>query len=175
MSTTASAIIQGAFETIGVLGEGQTLDYAKGADGFRRLNLMIGSWALQPLTIPVIAREVFAITSGKGTPSNPYTIGAGGNLNTARPPTQQSVTGAGLLLNSADPNPVEIPLPVITYDMYQANQIKDLSNGQPTQLFYKPTSPLGSIFLYPIPDTTINSLVLYLAKPLTQFTSLTAS
>lgn len=173
MSTTATAIIQGAFETIGVLGDGETISYAKAADGLRRLNLMMGSWALQPLTFPVIAREVFPLVDGQGTPDDPYTIGTGGDFDTLRPPTQQSIVGASLLLNSADPQPVETPIPVLTYDMYQANQVKTLEGTQATQLFYRPTYPLGHIFLYPIPNTTVNSLVLYLQKQLGKFAGLT--
>ena len=45
---------------------------------------MIGSWSLQPLaSIPVIAREVFSLTSDIGV----YTIGPGGDFDTSRPPS----------------------------------------------------------------------------------------
>jgi hypothetical protein len=57
------------------------------------MNMMMGSWALQPYTIPVIARQTFALTSEVGV----YTIGPGGDFDTSRP---NSFTGAALLLNN---------------------------------------------------------------------------
>lgn len=178
-ATSAGTIVRGAFETIGVLGEGQTLDSAKGADGFRRLNLMVRSWALQNLTIPVTVREVFPIEANKGGPDDPYTLGPGGDLDTVRPATQNALTGAGLLLESSDP-PVETPIAIYTDAMWQAVQIKDLSSGGdgiPTGLYYNPTytSGLGSVYLWPVPSVAYNDLALYIRRPLNVFPDQTTS
>lgn len=176
-ATTAATIVRGAFETIGVLGEGQTLDSAKGADGFRRLNLMIRSWSLQNLTIPVTVREVFDLEANKGGPDDPYTIGDGGDFDTDRPPTQNALVGAGLILTNSDPT-VEIPRAIFTDTMWEALQIKDLTSGGsgvPTCVYYNPTYPLGRIYLWPIPSTDENDLALYLRKPLAAFPSQTAT
>ncbi len=136
---------------------------------------MIGSWAQQNLTIPTIAREVFPLIANKGGPSNPYTIGIGGNLNTARPPNQSSISGVGLLLNTSSPV-VEIPRAMLTDDAWEAVQVKELGNPLFTDLYYNPTytSNLGTINLWPVPDGSQNtSLVLYLQKALTAFADLT--
>jgi hypothetical protein len=177
MATTAGTIIRTAFADIGVLGEGQTLDSAKAADGLHRLNLMMSSLSIQPMSIPVIAREVFDMTSGKGSPTNPYTIGVGANLDTARPPTQNSIVGVGLILTASDPD-VEIPRTYYTDDAYQAIQIKDLDSSLFTGLYYNPTfetTGFGNVFLWPVPDTADNDLVLYLRKQLTSFADQTTS
>lgn len=175
MATTAGNLIRTAFETIGVLGEGQTLGSAKAADGFRRLNLMMSSLSIQPASIPVVAREVFVMTAGKGAPLDPYTIGLGGDLNTLRPPTQNSIVGVGLLLNSSTP-PVEIPLTYFTDDAYQAVQIKDLAGNQPTGIWYNAEyAPYGKVYAWPVPNTPVNSLVLYLRKQITSFADQTTS
>jgi hypothetical protein len=58
--------------------------------------------------------------------------------------------------------PVEISRWVMTDDAYQSLQIKTLPNSQFTMVYYNPTFPLGTIFLWPKPNTTINQLVLYL-------------
>lgn len=177
MATTAGTIIRSAFETIGVLGEGQTLDSAKGADGLRRLNLMMSSLSIQPASIPVVAREVFDMTSGKGSPTNPYTIGIGANLNTARPATQNSIVGVGLILTSSDPD-VEIPRTVYTDAAYQAIQVKDLSDTLFTGLYYNATfetTGFGKVFLWPVPNTPDNDLVLYIRKALSSFADQTTS
>lgn len=177
MATTAGTIIRTAFANIGVLGEGQALDSAKGADGLHRLNLLMSSLSIQPGSIPVVAREVFDMTSGKGSPSNPYTIGVGANLNTARPPTQNSIVGVGLILTSSDPD-VEIPRTILTDSAYQAIQVKDLTNSLFTALYYNATyetTGFGKVFLWPVPNTGDNDLVLYLRKQLTSFADQTTS
>ncbi len=175
MATTAGALVRLAFETIGVLGEGQTLDAGKAADGLRRLNLMLSSLSIQPASIPVVAREVFDMTAGKGSPANPYTIGIGGNLNTTRPATQNAIVGAGLILTSSTPD-VEIPLTYYTDDAYQAIQVKDLENSQPTGVYYRADfNPYGKVFLWPVPDTADNDLVLYIRKQISEFADQTTS
>lgn len=178
-ATTASVIVRGAFDTIGVLGEADTMDAAKGADGLRRLNLMMRSWMLQNLTIPVTVREVFDLVANQGGPDNPYTIGVGGDFDTERPPTQNSIVGAGLILTSSSPT-VEIPRALFTDDAWQAIQVKALTSGGtgiPTGIYYNPTytSQLGKIYTWPVPNTGDNDLALYLRKPLTRFADLTTS
>jgi hypothetical protein len=81
------------FGKIEAFAPGESIGPADSSDALDELNTMIGSWSLQPLTIPVIAREVFSLTSDIGV----YTIGPGGDFDTSRPP---SLTGAAILLNS---------------------------------------------------------------------------
>ena len=99
-TTTARTLIMGAFEVIQVFQSGETPGASEMEGALGRLNRMISSWAVQPLTIPVIAREVFPITSDLGV----YTIGPGGDFDTTRP---SKLTGAGLLLNN-DLSPVSL-------------------------------------------------------------------
>ncbi len=132
------------------------------------------SLAIQSLTIPVIAREEFALVAGQGGPSNPYTIGPGGDFDTTRP---ADIYGAGLILGNTSPA-IEIPRGVVTDDGYEAIQIKELSNALFTTVYYNATftsSGRGTIFLWPVPDTSANSLVLYRSQQLTEFATLTTS
>lgn len=168
MATTAATIIRGAFELIGVVGDGQTLDAPKSADGLRRLNLMIGSWSLQRGTIPVIAREVFPFVANQTS----YTIGPGGNFNTARP-SRDDLVGAGIILTASTPN-TEISIAVYNDAAYDAIAVKGLTNGLAQGIYYSPTFPLGTIIPWAIPNTAVNTLVLYLRKPLTAFVNASA-
>lgn len=176
-ATTALAIETAAFEVLQVFQAGQSIPNSEAQSALGFLNRMIGNWAQQALTIPAIVREVFPLVSGKGGPSNPYTIGIGGNLNTAKPPNQASITGVGQLLNQSFTSITEIPCAYYTDDGYQAIQIKDLPNGLFTGLYYNPTftAGFGSINLWPVPNIGINSLVLYSQKALARFSSLTAT
>lgn len=174
MATTANDLITKAFQEIGVYGAAETPTANDAADGLTRLNWMLQSWSLQPGTIPVIAREVFTLTSGKGGPGNPYTIGTGGDFNTDRPPYIDSV---GLVQNYGTSTEVEIPRGMFTNDAWEANQVKQMPNAMFTNLFYQPTysTGLGSIYLWPIPNTTQYRIALYLPKQLTAFADLSTS
>lgn len=172
MATTAQTIIKGAFGLLGVYQPNETLSATDAQDGLRRLNNMMGQLALQPGSIPCRIREVFNMVSGQGSPSNPYTIGGGGDFDTSRPGV---IEQASVLLTQSQPNPVEVDLSIFTNDAYDSIQVKDLSNSQPTGLFYQPTSPLGRIYLWPVPDVAYNDLVIYRLEQLSSFVSLFAS
>ncbi len=177
MSTSASIICMGALGLVGAI-DPEDLS-ASGlspmlSDAFRRLNLMMGSWSLQGLTIPVESREVFPTIAGKGSPANPYTVGPGGDCDTTRP---AMLNAAGLLLNASLPVPVEIPRGVLTDAAYRDLRVKDLQNTLYTDVYYNPTfsGGLGNLYLFPVPNNTLNSIVLYRPAQLGLFTSLTAS
>jgi len=177
MSVTANSLIGRAFRTMNVFQPGEAIPAVQSSLALEYLNALMGLWAQQALTIPVIAREVFTLTAGKGGPSNPYTIGTGANLNTVRPATQSSVVGAGLNLNASSPV-VEIPRTVITDTAWQAIQIKELSTSLFTVVYYNPTfttTGFGTINLWPVPNTALNDLVLYLQKALVEFADLTTT
>jgi hypothetical protein len=183
MATTAEAIVYGAFDLIGVLQAGGTLNGNDLTDGYRRLQNFVRQLNLQTQANPFVGREVFPLIAGRGGPNDggavgggPYTIGPGGDFNTERP---AALYGAGLLLQQTTgaASRVEIPRTVYTVGGYNAIQIKDLPNQLFTGVYYQPTfsAGLGTIFLWPVPNTAINSLVLYRLDQLAPFASLTAS
>lgn len=165
---TALTIITAALQDIGALAQGEVPDGTAGQDGLRRLNNMVDGWTNQTLTVPFVTRQVFALTANKGGPSNPYTMGTGGDFNVTRP---IALTGAGLLMPGS-PVDIEIPRAVITDDAYEANQVKDLSNSLFTTVYFNQTYPLATVILWPVPDTNVNSLVLYWNQQVAQFATL---
>jgi len=177
-TVTATQIMTDAFQMLNVYMPGDTISANDSTSALRFLNLMVGQWAQQGLTIPSEARRVFTLLSGKGSSTNPYTIGTGGNLDTPRPPNQNSVVGAGLLLNASSP-PVEIPRGVMTNDSWAATRIKDLTSTLFTGVYYRPDfagNPIqGSLFLWPVPTDLTNSLVLYIRAALGTFADLTTA
>jgi len=173
VSVNAQTILNAAYADLGVIGLGDTLDASLAQDGLRRLNALVNSWGTQTKTMPFIARQVFPTTGGKGGPSNPYTIGPGGDFDTSRP---AGLTGAGLLLNSSSP-PVEIPRGVLTDDGWEAIQIKDLSNALWTNVYFNATysNNLATINLWPVPNTSQNSCVIYRRDIIQGFADLTTA
>ena len=187
---TGTQILTDVFQALNVYMPGETLGTNDTATGLRQLNSMLGQWAQQNLTIPAESRTVFLLSTinanagNTGSSTLPFTIGPGGDLNVTKPPNQSSVTGAGLLLNASTP-PVEIQRGVMSNDGYDALGIKDLTSVLFTDVFYLPTylglssqispvsgTPLGQIFLWPVPTDLTNSLVLYLRLPLSYFADL---
>jgi hypothetical protein len=76
-------------------------------------------------------------------------------------------------MQTFEDNYVEIPRPVITDDGFQAIQIKSMANAQFTNVYYNPTQPYGTIWLWPSPDTAVNALALYLQTQFLGFDDLT--
>ena len=176
MSTSAQVIIRGAFGELNVYQPSEPIPGPDAIDALGRLNWMMGAWRQQPLTVPSIARVVVPLVANKGGPSNPYTIGPGGAIAQPKPPNQAAIVAVSLLLNASTP-PVEIPRGIFTDAGWNAIKIKDLGNALFTNLYYNPTfaDGLGAITLWPVPNATGNSLVLYLLQTLPAFTSLTAA
>lgn len=181
MSTSGNIIVNGALELIGVKDPEATAGGAMLTTGLRRLNMLLGQLNIQALTSPVDAREVFPLVAGKGgtgavgSATGPYTIGPNGNFNTTRP---QSLTSAGLLMGGTTfPNQVEIPRAVLTQDDYNAIPMKDLPNSMFTGVYFNATyaGGLATIQLWPVPDTTIHSLVIYHRALLATITNGTAT
>ena len=169
-TVTARQVISDAFGDLNVYQQGDTVGTADETDALRRLNLLIGQWAQQNLTIPAVAEKVFPLQAGKGGRTNPYTIGTGGDLNTPRPPNQNSLVGAALFLNASSP-PVKLPRGIMTNDAFATNRIPDLTSALFTSVYYRPdfAGDLGSIFLWPVPTDLTNSLVLYIEAALGTF------
>jgi len=172
--STAQTIIRRSLRILNVIPMGASVPGEMGNEALAELNSMISLWAQQSATIPAIVPEDFALVANQGGPSNPYTIGTGGDFNTARPPQQNSVTGARLLLGSTSPV-VTVPLAIYTDAAYDAIAIPELTSNQPTGVYYNPTyaGGLGRIQLYPVPSVATNSLRLYFNKQLAQWTGLT--
>jgi len=69
----------------------------------------------------------------------------------------------------------EIPIGVLTDDAYQSLRVKGMGNTQFTQLYYNATYArgLGTIWLWPQPNTAVNALVLYVPQAVIGFADLT--
>lgn len=171
MSETATALdlITRAYGTLGVASPGETITAELVQLGFWRLNGLIGQWAVQSLTIPTTSRIVIPITAGKGSEANPITIGPTGDVVTTTRPLD--LDGAGLLLAGTAPQ-VELERAVYTDAMWDAVAVKDLASPLFTGVYYVPDVPNGSIILWPVPNTTIHSLVIYRGEQIPPFVNL---
>lgn len=67
----------------------------------------------------------------------------------------------------------EIPISILTQSSYESIRLKGMPNSQFTQLFYNPTYPYGTIFLWPAPNVATNQLILYVNSLFQGFANLT--
>lgn len=131
------------------------------------LNFLLDSWAAERLTQPFILVTTWSLTSTKGTPTNPYTVGVGGDINVPRPAYIDHINWRDDSLTV----PLERPLTPLTRDAYAAIPLKTLTNTLPGAWYYQPTftNNLGSLYLWMIPTQAQLTGVMYAPSAIAQF------
>jgi len=172
IATTGHALIRQAFGTLNVYAPTDQIPVEDLNTALDLLRELVDSWTLKPGTVLVVDRHVFALDSTHGSPTLPYTLGPGGIWDTGTAERPPDIDAANLVLNTAAPYPVEVPLSFQTDDAYAAGQVKTLTSPQPTTFYYNATSPLGTIVLWPVPTNTSNEIALYYDRLTVQFAGL---
>lgn len=167
MAMTASALIASSLKIIGVLASGESPSNNEASDALITLNDLIDSWSNEQLLIPNKVREVFPLVSGQQS----YTMGVGGNFNTAR---AQKIENAIIQLAQNSPV-IELPMKILNQDEYASIILKTLASTFPLYVYADGSYPLDSLSFWPVPNTTVNNVVLYSWKPLADLTSLTTT
>lgn len=159
MSTmTILDLITLALKKARVLGTGDILSDEDAQMSLDTMNLMLDSWSLDRLFVYVEEAQVFQTTGNQA-----YTIGPGGDFDTARPN----------MLVSAYSQVDSISYPIEILDngnQYDQIALKSLGGVWPSYVWYEKTFPLGTLHFYPTGAATV---VLRFTTPLQQFTSLT--
>lgn len=163
-----------SLRTIGAIGQGVTMSANDLDVAFEAANDMIDAWAAQRLTIFQTLRKVFPLIANQGSPTNPYTIGPGGDFNVPRPTFIAVATCQVLTTNP----PFIIGLDILNYDYEYSNlSIPAMVSALPEAISYNgkfdttgPDVGLGEIFIYPVPNGSQScELVLMLPTPMTGF------
>ncbi len=165
-STNARQLIAGACRLFAGLAQGETPTADEESEAYAILNAMIDEWATQPWTTYTITRTTFSIISGTAT----VTIGATGTVALPRP---ERLLRASYLIPSSNPE-VEVPVQILSNQDYEAMPLKTLTSTLPRTLFYNPTSPNGTMTIWPVVTQTV-TMVIYTEAPLAQFTDLTTA
>lgn len=146
----ARTIIRDALTEIGALAQGEAPSSAESETALRRLQYQIDSWNAEELTLAVQQTETFTLLSGTSS----VTIGAAGADVTAARPTFITMVN---YVNPGSSPPVEVTMGQMDRDGYANLSIKTLSSALPTQWFYSPTTPNGTLVFWPVvsQDVTI--------------------
>lgn len=161
--STARDLINSSFRLIGVLAGGETASAQEMNDALATLNDMIDSWSNERLTIFNVAPETFPLVPAQQT----YTMGTGGDFDTARP---LKIENAKIqVVTNGQTN--EYPLQISNQDQWADIRIKTVTTSLPSILYMDGAYPLQNLNLWPIPSVA-NSIILYSWKPLSDFSTL---
>ena len=156
-------IVTAALRELGVKAAGEVVTADEADSGLEELNRLVDQWAGERLLIYRVTRTTWTISATQN-----YTVGTGGTVNVVRPVYLDHVN---LIDTSTDPDQ-ETPLTPLTDDGWAAITQKAATSTQPTNWYYNPTFPLGTLSLWPIPSSATLQGALYAPQQTSEFTSL---
>lgn len=163
--TTAYEIITQAMKKAGILGIGQSPNNEDTNDALLDLNNMIGQWRRKRWLMWHLI-DVSKVSTGQVS----YTVGPGGDYNTPRPDRLE----AAFLrqVTQTNPNQLDYPLKILpSREDYNRIAIKQLTSF-PEWIFYDAALPLGKIYPWPVPQTSIYEVHITLKDQLLSFPDL---
>lgn len=166
-------LFQEVLEVLGVQGSGEAAPTAADADLCRRtFNRLTGQWNVRKRRCYFIQTQSFTFPRIDKS----YTIG----LSTNTPTPDFQLTGqdrpseleqiARLILTGSSPN-AYLQLAVVNFDQYQLITVPTVATTVPNTLYYQPTTPNGTIFIWPEPTVLTNKLEVSWRNQLTQITA----
>jgi hypothetical protein len=152
---SASDIIRRSLRLIGAIAGGETPSSTEQADALDALNAMLDSWRTESLSVYALRDETLTLTGAAS-----YTIGTGGALNTTRPVRIESAYERY--------SDTDYPVKIASAAAWYALAVKTTTSSNVSEwLYYEPSYPLGTLYLYPKPTTGVLHLVTWV--PLTAF------
>lgn len=162
-------IFKAAMEIIGATTLDETPEASELQKCLRHANLLLDSLSARKLVQLSIIQENFPLVAKQRS----YTIGVGANFNTSKP---IDITGAFIRDASGNDYPVDVK----TREVYDSYSDKTISSARPDALFYDPgvtqqAAQTGTIYCYPVPDSSTDKLFINSEKYFTEFVNLTDS
>jgi hypothetical protein len=131
---------------------------------FRILNRMLDSWSIEKLMLYQDFQEVFAFVANQAT----YTMGVGGDFNSARP-----INVTKVLVRDVNNN--DIPVEIVNYDKYSDIISKGVTSTIPLCVYYDVGFPLSNFTFWPVVSATSYRPVIWSQKLLTGYTTINDS
>lgn len=153
---TGRDLCTAAMQRLNILGPDEDPTASDAQYCLNTLNELIDQWTTEGLTSYKLARTTYTVPVSAQT----ATVGLTGNLNVTRPVSPQAIDHINYIDTSITPLN-EIPMVPLTNDAWAAVPIKLQSSPYPTSWFYDPTLPLGTLYLWPVPNISTVQLVMY--------------
>lgn len=134
-----------SLQELGVVGAVDPPSPEDAALGLNKLNRIFDNWNADKKGVYAWNFAPFTLTPNL----SPHTIGPTGATfaATVRP---SKIYGASLVLNNVTPN-VNVPIRVVDEQWWLDQDVPDLATTMPTDLYYSPTWPNGSLYFWPVP------------------------
>jgi len=148
----ALTYISRAMRNIGALDTGEVPSADEAADFLVTLNGMIDAWRADRLFAFSIVIEEFPLIAGQQV----YTMGPGGNFNTARP---VKIDRVSIVWLSNPQQPLELPIPYLTDRDWQNVPVKNIQTSLPTMVYDDGNFPLRNLSYWGIPSQLVNTRI----------------
>lgn len=160
-ATTVLDLCKEALEELGEYRAGESLDDDDAAVVLARYNRLLDFWNADRQAVYATQQLTNALTASL----SPHTIGPSGATwtTTQRP---ESIEGAHLIITGGS-EPIRRPIVVRDEAWYRARAVPTLETAYPTDVWYRPDWPNGSLFFYPVPSSTY-SVILWVRRVLSQ-------
>ena len=135
-----TSLINGALRLTGVVAQGEATGTSDATLGLEALNMMIGSWFSNGVSVPYTVTESLTLTASTAS----YTIGTGATLDTTYPEKILSI----LVRDSND----DYPLTHINQKEYWEYISSKTVESMPSHFFYDALNVTGKLYFYPTPD-----------------------
>lgn len=164
---TVNDLVTDAYGEIGVYGPADTFSSTDQAFALRRLNMILDTWAAQPLMAMAMSFYDLPITAGVSQ----YTIGPSGSPIVGARPTR--IRAARLAYPASSPlfYPVDV-LDVLQYNDLSSSRYYEVGRTRPDTVVYNKTLPNATVTVLPVPDDAATLRLWYDYQP-APFASLT--
>ncbi len=140
---------------------------------FRKLNYLVDVWQALKFYVYSYQFNLYTLTAGL----SPHLIGPlastpSATFSTGEQPRPVKIVGGATILNPAG---TLVDAPILNMrdaEWWKNNQTKEIQTNVPTDLYYDPTSPLGSLYFWPVPNAQVQ-VRLQLWQSVSQFDSIT--
>jgi hypothetical protein len=140
-STTTANLIKDALIECAVIAPDETVQPDMLADAQRKLNMMVKHWQVSGHNLWTATRDSIALANDKGSDTNPYTFGPGGD-KTYRPLRF-------INMRYVADNGIERPMSQISRQEYDDQPLKT-SKSNPTLFYYDPQLGTGLLHIWPL-------------------------
>lgn len=151
LTYTVLDIILDAFIEIGAVAPGENPSPEEAQWALRKLNYLFDEWQAQQAFVYGYQYNVYTLVAAL----SPHTIGPSGiatfPFSGPRPVRLES---AALLLNeSTSTGVVDQPMRIRDHTWWALQQTKNIETNVPTDVYYNPTNPDGSLYFWPVPNS----------------------
>ena len=135
---TVQSLCEASMRKLRAYDAGETPDTQDVTDCFAELKRMLHAWAASGLYVYVSTEDTHTLSAG----TESYTIGSGGDINSARP----LIINPGTYVRA---NGQDMTLNIVGESRYNRYRQKDVGSDYPASIWYKTSYPLGTIYLWP--------------------------